>query len=85
MLFYIVLTLIYATSGLCSTGNTRKYHQIDVYIYQCGFAGGPTVHRYCVLARHIALGSKMYFSFSYVLAINNVFKIYFETVWSILL
>ena len=24
------------TSGLCITGNTRKHHQIDVYIYQCG-------------------------------------------------
>ena len=37
MFFYIVLTLISTTSGLCSTGNTRKYHQIDVYIYmyQC--------------------------------------------------
>ena len=35
MFFYIVLTPIYTTSGLWSTGNTRKYHQIDVYIYQC--------------------------------------------------
>ena len=35
MFFYIVLTPISITSGLCSTGNTRKYHQIDVYIYQC--------------------------------------------------
>ena len=34
-LFYIVLTPISITSGLKSTGNTRKYHQIDVYIYQC--------------------------------------------------
>ena len=33
--FYIVLTPISTTSGLWSTGNTRKYHQIDVYIYQC--------------------------------------------------
>ena len=33
--FYIVLTLISTISGLWSTGNTRKYHQIDVYIYQC--------------------------------------------------
>ena len=35
MFFYIVLTPIFNTSGLCSTGNTRKCHQIDVYIYQC--------------------------------------------------
>ena len=35
MFFYIVLTPISTTSGLWSTGNTRKYHQIDVYIYQC--------------------------------------------------
>ena len=33
--FYIVLTPISTTSGLCSIGNTRKYQQIDVYIYQC--------------------------------------------------
>ena len=35
MFFYIVLTPISITSGIWSTGNTRKYHQIDVYIYQC--------------------------------------------------
>ena len=35
MIFYIVLTPISTTSGLWSTGNTHKYHQIDVYIYQC--------------------------------------------------
>ena len=35
MFFYIVLTPISTTSGLWSTGNKRKYHQIDVYIYQC--------------------------------------------------
>ena len=29
------LTPISTTSGLGSTGNTRKYQQIDVYIYQC--------------------------------------------------
>ena len=34
MFFYIVLTPISTTSGLWSTGNTRKYQQIDVYIYQ---------------------------------------------------
>ena len=37
MFFYTVLTLISTTSGLWSTGNTHKYHQIDVYIYQCAF------------------------------------------------
>ena len=35
MFFYIVLTPISTTSGLRSTINTRKNHQIDVYIYQC--------------------------------------------------
>ena len=35
MFFYIVSTQISTTSGLSSIGNTRKYHQIDVYIYQC--------------------------------------------------
>ena len=35
MFFYMVLTPISTTSGLWSTGNTRKYHQIDVYIYKC--------------------------------------------------
>ena len=38
MFFYIVLTPTSTTSGLRSTGNTRKYHQIDVYIYQCGIS-----------------------------------------------
>ena len=36
MFIYIVLTPISTTSGLWNTGNTRKYQQIDVYIYQCG-------------------------------------------------
>ena len=35
MFFYIVLTPISTISGLRSTGNTHKYHQIDIYIYQC--------------------------------------------------
>ena len=35
MFFYIVLSPISTTSGLLSTGNTRKYQQNDVYIYQC--------------------------------------------------
>ena len=35
MFFYMVLTPISTTSGISSTGNTRKYKQIDVYIYQC--------------------------------------------------
>ena len=35
MFFYIVLMPISTTSGLLGTGNTGKYHQIDVYIYQC--------------------------------------------------
>ena len=40
--FYIVLTPIYSASGLWSTGNTRKYQQIDVYIYQCEDANSPS-------------------------------------------
>ena len=45
MFFYIVLTPISTTSGLWSTGNTRKYHQIYVYIYmyQC-VIGLPAKH-----------------------------------------
>ena len=43
MFFYIVLTPISTTSGLWSTGNTRKYHQIDVYIDQCDFSRLSTV------------------------------------------
>ena len=35
MFLYIVLTPISTISGLWGTGNTRKYQQIDVYIYQC--------------------------------------------------
>ena len=35
MFFYIVFTPISTTPGLISTGNMRKCHQIDVYIYQC--------------------------------------------------
>ena len=44
MFFYIVLSPISTTSGLWSTGNTRKNQQIDVYIYQCDFGGkgGPS-------------------------------------------
>ena len=40
MFFYIVLTPISSTSGLGNTGNARKYQQIDVYIYQCGYVRG---------------------------------------------
>ena len=35
MLFFTVLTPISTTSGIYSTDNTRKYQQIDVYIYYC--------------------------------------------------
>ena len=34
MFFYIVFAPISITSGLRSTGNTRRYQQIDVYINQ---------------------------------------------------
>ena len=40
MYFYTVLTPISTTSILWSTGKTRKYQQIDVYIYQCGYWSG---------------------------------------------
>ena len=43
--FYIVLTPISTTSGLWSTGNTRKYHQIDVYIYQCAYDVPISTHK----------------------------------------
>ena len=42
MFFYIVLTQISTTSCLGSTGYTRKYQQIDVYIYQCEIASATT-------------------------------------------
>ena len=45
MFFYTVLTPISTTSGLGRTGNSRKYHQIDVYIYQCDCVWG-----FCVLS-----------------------------------
>ena len=35
MFFYKVLTPISTTSDIWSSGNTRKYQQIDTYIYQC--------------------------------------------------
>ena len=38
MFFYIVLTPISTTYSLWSTSNRRKYHQIDVYIYQCAIS-----------------------------------------------
>ena len=43
MFFYvfIVFTPISTTSGIWSTGNTRKYQQIDVYIYLCAFGLWP--------------------------------------------
>ena len=35
MFLYLVLTLISTTSGLRSTGKTRKYQQIGLHIDQC--------------------------------------------------
>ena len=55
MFFYIVLTPISTTSGLLSTGNTRKYHQIDVYIYQC---------EVCKIVYKINANGHKYFKFS---------------------
>ena len=49
MFFHIVSTPISTTSGLWSTGNTRKYHQIDVYIYQCAIV---YTNIFCFLCNH---------------------------------
>ena len=55
MFFYIVLTPISITSGLWSTGNTHKYHQINVYIYKCEYIGHLGGHlENCTLDRNIA-------------------------------
>ena len=35
MFYLIVLTKIHTTSALWSTGNTHKYQQSNVYLYQC--------------------------------------------------
>ena len=51
MFLYIVLTPISTTSGLWSTGNTRKYQQIDVYIYQCESYEGFMVWKFERLVR----------------------------------
>ena len=49
MFFYVVKTPISTTSGLWSTGITRKYHQINVYIYQCVNQHLFTIcYRFCV-------------------------------------
>ena len=60
MFFYIVLTPISTTSGLWSTGNTRKYHQIDVYIYQCEIV--YTLGRFVshIRKRDVDLGSNLF-------------------------
>ena len=58
MFFYIVFTPISTTSGLWSTGNTRKYHQIDVYIYQCELTTSMIVDLYWSLCG--ALGQVWY-------------------------
>ena len=42
MFFYIIITPISTTSGIWSTGNMRKYQQIDVNIYQCDVEGAKT-------------------------------------------
>ena len=39
-IWHVYLYSINTNIGLWSTGNTRKYHQIDVYIYQCGYFPG---------------------------------------------
>ena len=60
MFFYIVLTPISITSGLRNTGNTRKCHQIDVYIYQCLLMKRATsVIDNCIRLNKIRVKSKM--------------------------
>ena len=46
--FFNVLTPISTTSGLWSTGITRKYQQIDVYINQCDDATYKTSMRFAL-------------------------------------
>ena len=50
MFLFIVLTPISTTSGLWSTGNTCKYQQIDVYIYQCDICAWLLILVDCVHA-----------------------------------
>ena len=51
MISYTVFTPISTTSGLWSIDNTRKYHQIDVYIYQCDNC--YTLHYFLSLLKQI--------------------------------
>ena len=54
--FYIVLIPISTTSGLWSTSNTRKYHQIHVYIYQCDLP--ILMSSYCLLDEALEIYAK---------------------------
>ena len=69
MFFYIVLTPISTTSGLWSTGNTRKYHQIDVYIYQCDHSIWTWVR--CIL----------FFMFIFLLYADNIAINFFQKIF----
>ena len=82
MFFYKELTPISTTSGLWSTGNTRKYHQIDVYIYQCvgcirddrywGVEKNHFLHLKCILLHEEAIDT----SFVVPVAIFSIKPIY---------
>ena len=67
MFFYIVLTPISTTSGLRSTGNTRKYHQIDVYIYQC-----VSVQLISIFIKQVLAFQKILASFSTSVLLSNM-------------
>ena len=68
MFSYVVLTPISTTSGLEGTGNMRKYHQIDVYIYQCVKVVDIVIHQFnifLVLRRTIGLEVRRIFSITH--------------------
>ena len=66
MFFYMVLRPIFTTSGLKGSGNTRKYHQIDVYIYQCVFMG----HGQNQTPHNVASDQILYFLLTEYLLLN---------------
>ena len=70
MFFYIVLTPISTTSGLWGTDNTRKYHQIDVYIYLCG----PSVDVICLPRHHTFFRTKFLKGASIAFKVNRRVK-----------
>ena len=75
--FYIVLTPISTTSGLLSTGNTRKYHQIDVFIYQCEPRDGSQIimnRANTIYLGIISFDSSMYMYDPHDMIVSNLMK-----------